>query len=78
MPIVARNGAVFGTFGTYFRECHEPTADERCLVAVLVCTAAIAIERERMEETRRAQTEALQEAMERPRRRTAPRASSSP
>ena len=64
MPIVARDGTVLGTFGTYFRECREPTADERSVVEVLVRTASIAIERERMEETRRAQTEALREAME--------------
>jgi signal transduction histidine kinase len=64
MPIVARDGTVLGTFGTYFRECREPTADERSVVEVLVRTASIAIERERMEEARRAQTEALREAME--------------
>jgi len=64
MPILARDGSVLGTFGTYFRECREPTADERSVVEVLVRTAAIAIERERMEEMRRAQTEALREAME--------------
>jgi signal transduction histidine kinase len=65
MPIVARDGAVLGTFGTYFRECREPTPDERSVVEVLVRTAAIAIERDRAEEARRAQTEALREAMER-------------
>jgi len=65
MPIVAHDGAVLGTFGTYFRECREPTPDERSVVEVLVRTAAIAIERDRAEEARRAQTEALREAMER-------------
>jgi signal transduction histidine kinase len=64
MPIIARDGSVLGTFGTYFRECREPTDAERSVVEVLVRTAAIAIERERLEETRRAQTEALREAME--------------
>jgi signal transduction histidine kinase len=64
MPIVARDGTVLGTFGTYFRECREPTGDERSVVEVLVRTAAIAIERERAEENRRAQTEALREAMQ--------------
>src|SRR5688500_16541534 len=64
MPIVARDGTVLGTFGTYFRECREPTVEERSVVEVLVRTASIAIERERLEETRRAQTEALREAME--------------
>ena len=64
MPIVARDGSVLGTFGTYFRERRAPTEDERSVVEVLVRTAAIAIERERAEETRRAQTEALRTAME--------------
>jgi signal transduction histidine kinase len=62
MPIMAHDGTVLGTFGTYFRECREPTADERSVVEVLVRTAAIAIERARAEEARRVQTEALRAA----------------
>ena len=64
MPIIAHDGAVLGTFGTYFRECREPTADERSVVEVLVRTAAIAIERDRAEQARQAQTEALRKAMQ--------------
>ena len=48
MPIVANDGAVVGTFGTYFTECRAPTQDECDLVAVLAHTAARAIERERV------------------------------
>lgn len=44
MPIKTADGRVLGTFGTYFREHREPTAEEREAVAVLVCAAARAIE----------------------------------
>jgi signal transduction histidine kinase len=64
MPIRARDGAVLGTFGTYFRECREPTRGERSVVEVLVRTAAIAVERDRVEAARRAQTEELLRAKE--------------
>ncbi|MFC5578288.1 GAF domain-containing protein [Lysobacter niabensis] len=47
MPIIADDGMVLGTFGTYFTECRAPTQDECDLVAVLAHTAARAIERER-------------------------------
>jgi GAF domain-containing protein len=47
MPIVAGDGVVLGTFGTYFTDRRAPTADECDLVAVLAHTAARAIERER-------------------------------
>lgn len=47
MPIVAGDGAVLGTFGTYFTDCRPPTEDECDLVAVLARTAARAIERAR-------------------------------
>lgn len=43
MPIKAGDRRVLGTFGTYFRECREPTAQERQLVALLVPLAAEAI-----------------------------------
>jgi PAS domain S-box-containing protein len=45
MPIVARDGRVLGTFGTYFRERRGPEALERQVVEVLARTAALAIER---------------------------------
>lgn len=51
-PIVARDGRVLGTFGTYFHECREPTAFERQMVEILSHTAAIAIERSRADEER--------------------------
>ena len=44
-PILARDGHVLGTFGTYFRECRSPTDSERQVVAILSHTAALAIER---------------------------------
>jgi signal transduction histidine kinase len=47
MPLVAGDGKVLGTFGTYFRECREPTDVEVAVVEVLAHTAVIAIERDR-------------------------------
>lgn len=44
MPIKSADARVLGTFGTYFREHREPTADEREAVAVLAAAAARAIE----------------------------------
>ncbi|HEY0884864.1 MAG TPA: GAF domain-containing protein [Ramlibacter sp.] len=44
MPIKGADGRVLGTFGTYFREHREPTAEEREAVAVLAAAAAEAIE----------------------------------
>lgn len=45
MPILARDGRVLGTFGTYFRECRAPNKLERQAVEILARTAALAIER---------------------------------
>jgi PAS domain S-box-containing protein len=50
MPIMARDGHVLGTFGTYFREQREPTAIERQVVEILGRTAALAIEGKQTEE----------------------------
>ena len=50
MPIRAHDGRVLGTFGTYFRECREPTERERLVVAGLCRVAALAIERRRAED----------------------------
>jgi PAS domain S-box-containing protein len=51
-PIMARDGRVLGTFGTYFRECREPSEFERQTVEILSSTAAIAIERQRADDER--------------------------
>lgn len=61
-PILSRDGAVLGTFGTYFREVREPTPIERDVVEVLARTAAIAIERELAEHARLAQNAELRKA----------------
>jgi PAS domain S-box-containing protein len=53
MPIVAADGRVLGTFGTYFREKRGPTKLERQTVEILARTAALAIERKRAEEALR-------------------------
>lgn len=53
LPIVARDGHVLGTFGTYFRERREPTAFERQVVEILARTAALAIEQKEAEESLR-------------------------
>jgi PAS domain S-box-containing protein len=52
-PINASDGRVLGTFGTYFRECREPTSFERQTVEILARTAALAIERRRVEDERK-------------------------
>ena len=44
-PILARDGRVLGTFGTYFRALRAPTERERRLVGIVSHTAALAIER---------------------------------
>lgn len=49
MPIMSRNGDVLGTFGSYFRECREPSAKEFQAVEILASTAALAIEGKKME-----------------------------
>lgn len=43
-PIRDPDGKVLGTFGTYFRECREPTENEQHIVATLAQTAARAIQ----------------------------------
>lgn len=63
-PIVARDGRVLGTFGTYFRDRREPTALERQLVATLAHTAAIAIEQDRARNEREQQQRLLDRALE--------------
>ncbi|HEU0079118.1 MAG TPA: GAF domain-containing sensor histidine kinase, partial [Longimicrobiaceae bacterium] len=62
MPILARDGQVLGTFGTYFRECREPSEVERQVVEVLARTAAIAVERRRAEEELLQARDAAEEA----------------
>jgi PAS domain S-box-containing protein len=56
VPILARDGHVLGTFGTYFRECRGPQEFERQAVEILARTAALAIER-KLDEQRVSQSE---------------------
>ncbi|MEP6921676.1 MAG: PAS domain S-box protein [bacterium] len=56
VPILARDGRVLGTFGTYFRECRVPQKFERQAVEILARTAALAIER-KLDEQRVSQSE---------------------
>jgi GAF domain-containing protein len=44
MPIKAENGAVLGTFGTYYRQVREPTPRELAAVGNLATVAARALE----------------------------------
>ena len=44
MPIKSANGRVLGTFGTYFRECREPSPQEREAVGILASTAAAVLD----------------------------------
>lgn len=61
MPMVAPDGRVLGTFGTYFREKREPTEFERQTVEILVGTAALAIERKQAEDALKQLNEQLEE-----------------
>lgn len=54
MPIISAQGRVFGTFGTYFRQCRRPTEAEIETVSALARIAALAIERRESEESLRA------------------------
>jgi PAS domain S-box-containing protein len=65
MPIVASDGRVLGTFGTYFREKGEPTNLERQTVAILTRTAALAIERKQAENALREAHDELETRVER-------------
>ncbi|MEP7214414.1 MAG: PAS domain S-box protein [Acidobacteriota bacterium] len=64
MPILAKDGSVLGTFGTYFRELREPTAFELQVVELLSRTAALAIERKEADEQRRQDQERLRSIFE--------------
>jgi signal transduction histidine kinase/ActR/RegA family two-component response regulator len=52
-PILSRDGRVLGTFGTYFPTCRMPSLAERDAVEILSRTAALAIERARVDEALR-------------------------
>lgn len=51
LPIVSSKGKVLGTFGTYFRQCREPSSWEIEMVSMLAKTASLAIERHQSEAT---------------------------
>ena len=63
-PILARDGRVLGTFGTYFRQPRVPSPLERRLVETLAHTAALAIEGKQAEEEREQQRRVLDIALE--------------
>jgi signal transduction histidine kinase len=60
-PIMARDGRVLGTFGTYFRTCRGPSPAERMAVEILSRTAALAIERARTDEALRQREQQLRD-----------------
>jgi PAS domain S-box-containing protein len=59
-PILARDGSVLGTLGTYFRQTREPTARDRQAVELLAHTAAVAIEQDRERQHQHAQGERIE------------------
>lgn len=63
MPIKSSSGGVLGTFGTYYRECRQPTARERELVGALARSAAIAIEHRQTETALRERESFLREVI---------------
>ncbi len=64
IPIIAKNGRVLGTFGTYFRERREPTQLEHQMLEILARTAALAIERARVEDALRESEQRLRAIFE--------------
>lgn len=52
-PLLASNGQVLGTFGTYFRDRRGPTPFEKQAVEMLARTASLAIERSKSTEALR-------------------------
>ena len=44
VPLVARDGRILGTFGTYFRTPREPRAEEGSVVEALAQSAAGIVE----------------------------------
>lgn len=52
-PLIASNGQVLGTFGTYFRDRRGPTPFEKQAVEMLARTASLAIERAKSTEALR-------------------------
>lgn len=63
-PILARDGRVLGTFGTYFRVRRGPTTFERQLVETVAHTAALAIERAESDRSMERQRRLLGMAMD--------------
>jgi signal transduction histidine kinase/ActR/RegA family two-component response regulator len=61
-PILSRDGRVLGTFGSYFRTCRMPSQAERDAVEILSRTAAIAIERARVDEALRDSEQRMRES----------------
>ncbi|HZS78525.1 MAG TPA: ATP-binding protein [Ktedonobacteraceae bacterium] len=59
-PILSAEKEVLGTFALYYREPHQPGSSDQHLVEFITRSAAIAIERERQEEERRALVSDLQ------------------
>jgi PAS domain S-box-containing protein len=58
-PILSSGGRVLGTFATYYREPHCPTAQEDNVIERITHLASIAIERKRAEEERERLRQAL-------------------
>jgi PAS domain S-box-containing protein len=54
-PIVSSQGAVLGTFATYYREPRRPTGDERNVIDRFTQIASIALEGEQVEDALREQ-----------------------
>jgi len=61
-PILSAAGEVLGTFAIYYTEARGPAPGDEALVELATRTAAIAIERKRLEEEREALLEAEHEA----------------
>ncbi len=54
VPILALDGTCLGTFAFYYREPRQPTDDDLAIIQSAATLAGIVLERERVEESRRA------------------------
>ncbi|MGH7580406.1 MAG: PAS domain S-box protein [Gemmatimonadales bacterium] len=64
VPIASTSGVVLGTFGNYYREPREPSADDLRIVEIASHLAGIAIERSRNLEALGQSTRLLQQVLE--------------
>jgi signal transduction histidine kinase len=64
VPILALDGDCLGTFAFYYREPRQPTAEDLAVIQSAATLAGIVLERQRLEESRRALMQELRETVQ--------------